>query len=137
PQGARRGIDLAPLRAAMRIRTKSDPRERERIRLDLERLGVADDLREELSRRLEALSQNLSEDAYDAALAGVALAHAVHREGDEALRRRVRDLSEIQRLLGAFSDEMRKLDEALQILSTYVQRMRTRTRAVERPKLVH
>lgn len=121
----------------MRIRTKSDPRERERIRLDLERLGVADDLREELSRRLEALSQNLSEDAYDAALAGVALAHAVHREGDEALRRRVRDLSEIQRLLGAFSDEMRKLDEALQILSTYVQRMRTRTRAVERPKLVH
>jgi len=124
----------------MRIRPRSDPherRERTRIRLDLERLGVADELRDELSRRLEALSNNLSEDAYDAALAGVALADALHREGAEAQRHRARDLGEIQRLLGAFSEEMRKLDEALQILSTYVQRMRSRTRVVERPKLMH
>ena len=124
----------------MRTRPRSDPperRERERIRLDLERLGVADGLRDELSRRLEALSHHLSEDAYDAVLAGVALADALHREGDEARRRSLRDLSEIQRLLGAFSEEMRKLDEALQILSTYVQRMRSRTRVVERPKLLH
>ena len=124
----------------MRIRPRSDPherRERARIRLDLERLGVADELRDELSRRLEALSNYLSEDAYDAALAGVARADALHREGAEAQRHRARDLGEIQRLLGAFSEEMRKLDEALQILSTYVQRMRSRTRVVERPKLMH
>ena len=124
----------------MRSRPRSEPperRERERIRLDLERLGVADGLRDELSRRLEALSHNLSEDAYDAVLAGVALADALHREGAEARKRSTRDLGEIQRLLGAFSEEMRKLDEALQILSTYVQRMRSRTRVVERPKLVH
>ena len=124
----------------MRSRPRSEPperRERERIRLDLERLGVADGLRDELSRRLEALSHNLSEDAYDAVLAGVALADALHREGAEARKRSTRELGEIQRLLGAFSEEMRKLEEALQILSTYVQRMRSRTRVVERPKLVH
>ena len=128
----------------MRFRNRSagseraaETRERDRIALDLERLGVADGVRDELSRRLEALARNLSEDAYDAALAGVALAHALHREGEDALRKSVRDLHEVQRLLGAFSDEMRKLDDALQILSTYVRRMRSRTRPPERAKILH
>jgi hypothetical protein len=128
----------------MRLRNRSagaehpaQARERDRIAGDLERLGVGEGVREELSRRLEALARNLSEDAYDAALAGVALAHAVHREGEDALRKSVRDLQEVQRLLGAFSDEMRKLDDALQILSTYVRRMRSRAQPAERAKILH
>jgi hypothetical protein len=107
---------------------------RDRIQEDLARLGVADDVREEIARRFAPLSRRLSRDAYEAALAGVVLAHGVHRESEEVLRRSVRDLGEIQRLLTAFSDEMGKLDEALQILATYVKRMRSRARPPQRPR---
>ena len=120
-----------------RSRSESPARGPESIRRDLERLGVADAVREELSRRLETMARHLSDDAYDAALAGVALAHALHREGEDALRKSVRDLHQLQHLLGAFSDEMRKLDDALQILTTYVRRMRSRTQPIERAKLLH
>ena len=110
---------------------------RTRIREDLARVGVDEEVREELARRLERLAHRLSPDAYDAALAGAALAHGMHREGEEVLRRSVRDLHEIQRLLGAFSEEMRKLDEALQILTTYVKRMRSRARPGDRSRILH
>lgn len=108
-----------------------------RILGDLERLGVGEDVREELARGLETLARTLTPEAYDAALAGVALAHGLHREGDQVLRRSVADVQEIQRLLGAFSEEMRKLDEALQILATYVKRMRSRARPSERARILH
>lgn len=94
-------------------------------------------MREELSSRLETLARHLSAEAYDAALAGVALAHGLHREGEQVLRKSVRDLQELQRLLGVFSDEMRKLDDALQILTAYVKRMRARTPAPARPPVLH
>lgn len=99
---------------------------RERIQRDLARLGVAAELRDELSRRLEALAPNLTEEGYDAALAGVALAHGVTREDGRPSRSR-REFEELQRLLAGFSDELRKVDEALRILGAYVRRMRTRT----------
>jgi hypothetical protein len=104
---------------------------------DLARLGVAESVRDELAARLAVLARTLSPEAYDAAVAGAVLAHAVHRESEQVLRRSVRDLGEIQRLVGAFSEEMGKLDEALQILTTYVKRMRARARPTERPRLLH
>jgi hypothetical protein len=123
-----------------RSRSAADRRNgdaRARICADLERLGVAVEMQEAIARRLEALARTLAPAAYEAALAGAALAHGVHRENEQALRESVRDLGEIQRLLGAFSEETRKLDEALQILTTYVKRMRSRTRPPERPRIVH
>lgn len=122
----------------MRLRSRrAPPRDRQQIERDLERLGVTAELRDALCRRLEPIAATLSEDAYQAALAGIAAAHDVHRVGEAALERSMGDLREIQRLLGAFSGEMRKLDEALRVLSTYVQRMRTKTSAPERPRTVH
>jgi hypothetical protein len=122
----------------MRLRSRrAPPRDRQQIELDLERLGVSAELRDALCRRLEPIAPALSEDAYQAALAGIAAAHDVHRVGEAALERSMGDLREIQRLLGAFSDEMKKLDEALRVLSTYVQRMRTKSSAPERPRTVH
>jgi hypothetical protein len=118
-------------------RSASPARDREQIRRDLERLGVGEELRDALCRRLEPIAPTLSEDAYQAALAGIAAANDVHRVGEAALERSMGDLREIQRLLGAFSDEMRKLDEALRVLSTYVQRMRTKSSAPVRPRSVH
>jgi hypothetical protein len=98
----------------------------ERIRSDLARLGVASEVRDELTSRLAALAPRLTPEAYDAVLAGVALAHGLHREGDRLQQRSLNDLQEIQRLLAGFADELRKVDEALRILSTYVSRMRSR-----------
>jgi len=83
------------------------------------------------------LAPTLSEDAYRAALAGVAAAHDVHCLGEEGRERNARDYQEIQRLLATFSGEMKKLDEALRVLSTYVQRMRARTRSGEPKATLH
>lgn len=113
------------------------PRDRARIARDLERLGVSEVLREVLGRRLEELAPTLSEDAYQAALAGVAAADDAHRLGEESHQRTARDYQEIQRLLGAFSGEMKKLDEALRVLSAYVQRMRTRAQPAPRSGTFH
>ncbi len=122
----------------MRLRSRRAPaRDRQQIERDLERLGVTEDLRDALCRRLEPIASTLSDDAYQAALAGIAAAHDVHRVGEAALERSMGDLREIQRLLGAFSDEMRKLDEALRVLSTYVQRMQTKSSAPQRPRTMH
>jgi len=123
----------------MPLRSRSIPpaRDCQQIRRDLERLGVRDELRDALCRRLEPIASTLSEDAYQAALAGIAAANEVHCVGEAALERSMGDLREIQRLLGAFSDEMRKLDEALRVLSAYVQRMRTQSSAPARPRSVH
>lgn len=114
-----------------------EPRDRARIERDLDRLGVAASAREALSRRLEALAPTLSEDAYQAALAGALVAHDLHEQSLRHVERSVRDYQEIQRLLSVFSAEMKKLDEALRVLSAYVQRMRTRARTATRSESVH
>ena len=123
----------------MRFLSRSTPpaRDRQQIERDLERLGVGGELREALCRRLEPLAPTLSEDAYQAALVGIAAANDVRRAGEVALERSMGDLREIQWLLAAFSNEMQKLDGALRVLSTYVQRMRPKNTAPERPRSVH
>jgi hypothetical protein len=88
-----------------------------RVREELAQLGVGELARGELARRLAPMIRGLSSDAYAAALAGVALASSVHREQEDALRRTLRDLGEIQRLLGAFGEELCRLEEALRLLS--------------------
>jgi hypothetical protein len=123
----------------MRFRSRNAPpaRDRQKIERDLERLGVVGELREALCQRLEPIAPTLSEDAYQAALLGIAAANDVRRVGEAALDRSMGDLREIQRLLGVFSEEMRKLDGALRVLSNYVQRMRPKSSAPERPRSVH
>ena len=49
-------------------------------------------------------------------------AQAGERAGVE---RSMRDVREVERLLGAFSGELEKLDEVLEVLAAYAQRMRT------------
>ena len=123
----------------MRFRLRSAPpvRDRQQIERDLARLGVAEDLRDALGQRLAPIAPTLSEDAYQAALVGIAAASDVRRASERELERSMGDLREIQRLLGVFSDEMKKLDAALRVLSSYVQRMRPKSSAPERPRSVH
>lgn len=92
-----------------------------RVRQELEQLGVGESARDELARRLAPMIRGLSSEAYAAALAGAALTHAVQREQEEALRQGLRDLGEVERLLGTFGKELCRLDEALRMLSHEVQ----------------
>ena len=60
-------------------------------------------------------------------LSGVALAYGVHRRSIDAFRRTVTELEEVQVLLGSFGGELRKLDEAVEILAAYAARLRQHT----------
>jgi hypothetical protein len=80
---------------------------------ELRRLGVAEAVCPELARRLAPLVRVLSPEFHAVALAGVSIAHRVHREREAALEGSIREITELQRLLCTFADELSKLDEAL------------------------
>ena len=97
--------------------TASERQNRERIARDLTRLGVDETVCADLARRLEPLVRVLTPEAYGIVLAGVSMTHRVHRAREDAWQRSVRELSELQRLLGAFADELRKVDDVLGTLT--------------------
>ena len=102
----------------------------ERIRRDLEQRGVAPDFSRSVSDRLEPFTEELSIDAYEAILSGVAMAYGVHRRGPGPPA--VADFDSMQRLMSDFADELHKLDEALEMLAAYVVRLRTEARPTDR-----
>lgn len=93
-----------------------EDRVRGRIAGELGKLGIDDSVRSELAARLEPLLRGLSPEFYGAVLAGVSITHRVHGEREAEWQRNVLELSEIHRLLGVFSEELRRLDAALQKL---------------------
>jgi hypothetical protein len=95
---------------------------RRRIRVDLESRGVAPEFSQPVADRLAVIVRDLSPAEYVAVLDGVAAAYGVHRRDFDVAR----DVNEIQRLMDGFTGELRKLEEGLQILSAYLQRMRSR-----------
>ena len=104
-----------------------------RLRADLERRGLARELVQPLATRLAPLLDTVSTRAYGAALDAATAAAEVAREGAQAENvsaapeaDRAGDVAEIQRLMLGFTDELRKLEEGLRILSAFVVRMRTR-----------
>ena len=103
-------------------RAASERQARERVARDLARLGVDEAVCADLARWLEPLVRVLSPEAYGVALAGVSVTHRVHREREGAWQRSVRELSELQRLLGAFADELRKVDTVLGTLAAELKR---------------
>ena len=97
-------------------------RQRSRIRADLESKGVAPEFSQPVADRLAEIAPDFSSAEYEAVLDGVAAAYGVHQRDFDTPG----DVNEIQRLMDGFTGELRKLEEGLQILSTYVHRMRTR-----------
>jgi hypothetical protein len=100
---------------------------RRRIRADLESRGVSAELSFSMATRLAPLLKTASARTYRAALDAAAAAARVTRPGEGVERDRAGDVAEIQRLMLGFTDELRKLEEGLRILSAFVLRMRTRT----------
>jgi hypothetical protein len=95
-----------------------------RVREDLEERGVAMAFSGPVAERLSTRVEGLTEAQYAALLDGVAAAYGVHRqEGRSAQPAPL----EMQRLIQDFAVELKKLDEGLRLLSTYLLRIRDRT----------
>jgi len=111
---------------ALRKSTPVD-RHRERIHADLRRRGVAAEFSASICDRLAPFFEDLTPELYDAVLSGVAMAYGVHRRGVESSRANGPSVREVERLMGGFVSELRKLDETLETLAAYVTRLRTQT----------
>jgi NAD(P)-dependent dehydrogenase (short-subunit alcohol dehydrogenase family) len=94
------------------------------IQADLETRGIGAPLARRLAEALAKRVAVLDGGRYQAVVAGIALAVRAQRTELEQLRSAARELGEVQRLLGSFTDELQKLDEALETLAAYVVRMK-------------
>ena len=99
---------------------EADP---ERVRSDLEDRGVDPEFSRPLARRLATIVPDLSATEYAAILDGVSAAYGTCREISGLSEAHFRHENELQRLMAGFTGELRKLDEGLQMLSTYILRM--------------
>lgn len=108
---------------------------RQRIRSDLERRGVSPELSERLCQRVEDRAPQLDPKEYELLLDGVAAAAGAHDESGQEMSQQLRELQDIERLMGGFTKELAKLDEVLEVLAAHVRRMRSNTSSVEGRRL--
>jgi hypothetical protein len=95
----------------------------ERVRSDLEDRGIDPEFSRPVARQLVAIVQDLSDPEYAAILDGVSAAYGAYRKISGLNDVQFRHGNELQRLMEGFTGELRKLDEGLQMLSTYILRM--------------
>jgi len=103
------------------------------IRQDLERLEVPGEYREVLAQCVVEQLPALGEDRYQIFLAGLVAGLDAHKEAQQEIAGSMRDLQELERLMGAFAGELSKLDEVLEVLAAYVCRMRSASPKANRP----
>jgi hypothetical protein len=99
---------------------------RNRIRSDLERMGMAAQVSEAVAQRLESTVANLSPHEYGIVMSSIAAVYGVQREDGDAPGIAPEDIADIQRLMQGFGEEVQKLDEGLRMLSAYMSRLRER-----------
>ena len=87
--------------------------------------GVSPDWAPRLATRLEGLDTEFGPESRNALLRATAEAVDVQSEVQADVERNLRDVREVERLLGAFTGELEKLDEVLGVLGAYAQRMRS------------
>jgi hypothetical protein len=99
-------------------------RTREQIEADLIARGLEPALAKRLAQAIEKRAPSLDGPRYQGIVAGIALAVTAQRRELEQLRKTAAELAEVRRMLGNFTDELEKLDEALETLAAYVVRMK-------------
>lgn len=99
--------------------------------------GVARELSDTLSARLEARFASLDSQSRDVVLDAVAMSFVLQQEKSRELARNLKGLKEVERMMGAFSGELSKLDEVLDVLSAYVRRMRSTGSAETTDRILH
>jgi hypothetical protein len=118
------GVAMMRQKPEFRTRADGSPKaDPERVQSDLENRGIDSEFSRPVAQRLVAVVPGLSAAEYAAILDGVSAAYDVYREtsglGDVSFRQG----NELHRLMEGFTGELRKLDEGLQMLSTYILRM--------------
>ena len=119
----------------------SVPDEERSLRLqivrDLAELGLVGEEGHRATEALMAHARVADKDQYEALLAGVRVSETVREvSGTEAGHTQSR-LREVEKLMSGFAAELRKFDEVLEVLSTYVRRMRSCTREDEVDSVLH
>ena len=99
---------------------------RNRIRSDLERMGMDAQFSETVAQRLEPTVAHLSPHEYGVVLSSIAAVYGVRGEDRDAPGIAPEDIADVQRLMQGFGEEVQKLDEGLRMLSAYVSRLRKR-----------
>ena len=108
----------------------------DRVRGDLEARGVASDLATTLALQLcqRQRCEELTLGQYESLIDGASVASGVHIETTGDPSEGIDRVRDIERMMQAFSSELSKLDENLEVLSAYVRRMRSQPAAASAPK---
>jgi orotate phosphoribosyltransferase len=109
----------------------------DQIQADLAARGIEAALARRLAAAIEKRVGVLDAPRYQGVIAGVALAVSAQRRELSALRKAADELGEVRRLLGSFTDELEKLDEALETLAAYVVRMKNPQPAPPTGRVLH
>lgn len=99
--------------------------------------GVSREWAGRLAPGLAASQAELGRGSSLALIRGAALAVALQADSQARAERNLRDVREVERLLGAFSGELEKLDEVLEVLSAYAQRMRPQAQTGNPRRTLH
>ncbi len=97
--------------------------------------GVSAEWAPRLAPRLESLYHELGRGTARPLVCATIAVLDVQAETTAHVERNLRDVREVERLLGAFSGELEKLDEVLEVLAAYAQRMRANPRKKSRHTL--
>ena len=89
-----------------------------------------------LAVQLAAAHRDLGRGSAAALIEGAKLTTEIHAGEQADVERNMHDVREVERLLGAFSGELEKLDEVLEVLAAYAQRMRTKP-SKGAPRILH
>jgi hypothetical protein len=111
-------------RSEGRARTRG-PIVAEDVRAALSARGVPDAFIAPLVERVVASDEARSPETFAALLDGIAMALELQRSTQARLSESLRGLREVERMMGAFSGELSKLDEVLGVLAAYVRRMKS------------
>jgi len=121
----RRAIRRVPARSSTPARPSEPMIPTDAIRDALVRRGVPEPLVEPLARRLTAYTDGRDPARLAGVLDGITIALDMQKSTHDQLSKSLRGLREVERMMGAFSGELSKLDEVLGVLAAYVRRMRT------------
>lgn len=105
---------------------RSEPQSTDEWEDRLLSMGVSENRANRLAEELKSAYLTLGPGSAPALLEGATLTFAAQADEQANVERNLREVKEVERLLGAFSGELEKLDEVLEVLAAYAQRMRAK-----------
>jgi hypothetical protein len=116
----------ASIEGLSKINVRQEPKEPEEWEARLIEAGVSIEWARQIADLLSPRHADLGRGSAVALIEGAAVAVRVQAAAHAGVERNMKDVREVERLLGAFSGELEKLDEVLEVLSAYAQKMRSK-----------